>query len=190
MNFQAVAAFKSTGNTTYIQGVLLEIAEQGINKNQKPFMKCKIADNTGQSHKVTIYQSKGGFPTTASIGQNCIWQMSSYDGQYGKQFSGFFGGVAQQGQPNAPQASQKPPQATNAPQVDTNGQIRRMNVLNRVCDLVIAKEITAGNEADTLRAFEKYVIDGTIPEGWQDDQPKEPAYDGSEPTPPDEPAPF
>jgi len=79
--------------------------------------------------------------------------------------------------PYAPQPQQGQLPLAKSTTPDVQAIVVRQNVLNRVCDLIIAKEIVSGEEGATLKNFERYCLTGQLPDGWsgamQDAPPQE-----------------
>ena len=178
MNFGQVANLPPNSQGIMMQAVLNEIKEQGNNKNGKPFMKCVLTDTIGVKHKTTIYKSRDGFPTQEIINQKCNWTLSSFDTQYGKVFSGFFGGLAQSQAPpqtnyqspppQQPQTPQNQPQSTQAAsptQAPSQDDVKRYRstCLAYAKDLVIVGRIIPAVIYEQAEEFRVYVETGKIP---------------------------
>ena len=99
MNFQQVVA--GNGQLVTMGGVLSEIGPQKVSKNNKPYCSCKIQDELGEVHNATINGGKDGVPQATLLGKNCIFALSTYQGQTGVAYSGFCNGLAH-AQSNAP----------------------------------------------------------------------------------------
>lgn len=127
MNFQVVE--QANGQNVDMIGTITEFIGEGINqKSGKPWKKCKIRDEKGVLHNVTL---RGTLPTVALINQKASFQLASFKGIYQNNpytgYSGFWNdrmqidpnanySYAQQPARNMPQASPQPQQATNSQQ--------------------------------------------------------------------------
>jgi len=115
MNFNVVAA--NNGNLVAMFATIAEIGASKLNVNQKPIQSVTLTDDNGEQHKVTINKGNGELLDGSALGQRLSFNLSTYQGQHGVGYSGFWNSRAQVSQPtpqNAPQAPPKAPQRPSA----------------------------------------------------------------------------
>lgn len=136
---------QANGQLCPIIGTLMEIGATKLNTNQKLYCGCKITDTTGVNHSVTIHQGTGQLPTTNDIGKSCRWSISTYQGQRGLAYGGFFNGLDVQRPalpPQAPQPQKPQPAGKSVPYTDNNTYIVAECAAKIVGDWVVAATIT------------------------------------------------
>jgi hypothetical protein len=114
MNFQTVA--QNNGNLVAMLATVVELGNQKLNINQKPIQSVKLTDDTGEQHTVTINKGKGSLLDGSALGQRLAFNLSTYQGQQGICYSGFWNSRAQVNQGQT--TSQASSQATGQPKPD------------------------------------------------------------------------
>ncbi len=109
MNFQAVAA--SNGNLEAMFAIVTEVGNQKLNRNQKPIQTVKLKDDNGEQHSVTINKGNGELLDGSVLGQRLSFNLSTYQGQRGLGYSGFWNNRAQVNQPTPQKPQQDPSRA-------------------------------------------------------------------------------
>lgn len=134
MNFQTVAA--NNGSLVAMFATVAEIGASKLNVNQKPIQSVKLTDDNGEQHRVTINKGKGSLLDGTALGQRLSFNLSTYQGQQGVCYSGFWNSRAQVNQSQAPPAGQQPtkPQPQSKPPLNGEKEMRIMrgNALNAV----------------------------------------------------------
>lgn len=174
MNFQVVE--QANGQNVDMIGTITEFIGEGINqKSGKPWKKCKIRDEKGVLHNVTL---RGTLPTVALINQKASFQLASFKGIYQNNpytgYSGFWNdrmqidpnanySYAQQPARNMPQASPQPQQATNSPQgVQNTPQDKDSSICRQTAGKVVG-QILSTHGFDNGKDLVTTVLELAIP---------------------------
>lgn len=161
MNFQTVAA--NNGNLVAMFATVAEIGNSKLNVNQKPIQSVTLTDDTGEQHKVTINKGNGQLLDGTALGQRLSFNLSTYQGQQGVCYSGFWNSRAQVKQPAAPTSPQlgtpPPPRGIHKPQPNGEKEMRIMrgNALNAAMS---AMQIEKGEEGMYLAAGLQWIMTG------------------------------
>lgn len=117
MNFQAIT--NANGQSLQIFATILEVGNSKLSREQKPYQPATLVDDNNEKHQVTIFQGDGRLLDNTCLGKRMAFSLSTYQGQRGLAYSGFWNDKATQGQSQAPQrpqqAPQQPAQRPNAP---------------------------------------------------------------------------
>ena len=161
MNFQAVE--QANGDSRVMPGVFTEIGGCQYTANQKAKAVCKVRDDTGVEHKVHIYQGKGELPTPQCLEQRYNFNLSMFKGtgQNGPYTgcSGFWATAPLAVQPQAPQGSPQPAQATKAPERDYDKENRGKCRYGLYCAAIRSgvHPTSLNEDQPTLQAIERLV---------------------------------
>lgn len=168
--------------------------------NQKGTLnaKCKLTDDQGMSHNVTLYTD---IPPISLLNTRHIFSLSSFDGNYnGKPYVGYSGFWQHNagGQQQAPQQNyqQAPPRQAPPPQGDLGNSIERQCAWKSACTVAASssREFTLEETLRWAVAGLKFIETGemgplvvqsdwveSLPQG----APREPGEDPDEGTPQD-----
>ena len=119
MNFQTVAA--NNGSLVAIFATVAEVGASKLNVNQKPIQSVTLTDDNGEQHKATINKGNGQLLDSNALGQRLAFNLSTYQGQHGVGYSGFWNSraqVNQEGQTTPPKPPQAPSRAPESPKPD------------------------------------------------------------------------
>lgn len=179
MNFQSVEA--GQGNKVNMFGTFVEIGGVQYTPQQKAKAICKIADDTGVSHNVHIYQGTGQLPQPVNLQQRHSFSLSVFQGtsQRGAYtgYSGFWQDKVQVNQQSTPpQPPQAPSQLAEPPKCDDMVRIRS-DALGYAKDLVVADKIPHANLENVAVEFTAFIQTGKWSFG-QAKWPKQSGIDG------------
>jgi len=130
MNFQTVEA--NNGNMVAMNATVVEVGSSKLNVNQKPFQSVTLRDDNGDQHKVTINKGNGELLDNNALGQRLAFNLSTYNGQHGLGYSGFWNNRAQVNQPTT-QQPQQTAQRANATKPNANVSIERQCAWKAAC---------------------------------------------------------
>ena len=142
MNFEIVR--QNNGN---LVAMFARVEEIGLTKQTKTGKLCqsaKLADDTGESHNLTIHQGNGSLLDVNSFNQRLAFNIQTYQGQQGLSYSGYWNNktaVRQSAPPHPQQAPQRAPQlpkSTQPSQFDhekaTRLSIERQTSIKAACE--------------------------------------------------------
>ncbi|MFA5163789.1 MAG: hypothetical protein WC441_04730 [Patescibacteria group bacterium] len=174
MNFEQVR--QANGQLVTMLAMVVEVGPSKLNRNQKAFRPCKLQDDLGEQHSVTVNQGKGLLIGDAVLGKRCQFSLSTYAGQNGVAYSGFWSDKAQVNQATQapqtparvsfpPQNQSKAPTPTVAPKVDWDAKDRRMAKISALRGAVekqvvmadIAKDLTVVTKDKIIETAEFFL---------------------------------
>jgi len=148
-----------------------EIGASKLNVNQKPIQSVTLTDDNGEQHKVTINKGKGSLLDGTALGKRLSFNLSTYQGQHGIGYSGFWNSRAQVSQPpstmnlqpatSIPAGGKWTPPTGGMHKPQPNGEkemrIMRGNALNAAMS---AMQIEKGEEGMYLEAGLQWIMTG------------------------------
>lgn len=173
MNFNTVR--QANGQNVTMGGIVSEVGVAKLSNKNKPYQSAKITDVSGEGHSVTIHKGNGQLLDANQLGQTLSFAMSTYQGQQGIAYSGFYNSNAQVAplqQPASNQPQQAAPavaQPSNTPEPDWDAKdlrMARMAALKSATQLMCLMaemmkiEVSPNTIKKTAAEFVEYIYNG------------------------------
>ncbi len=147
MNFEAVR--QGNGQLVSMPATVDEVGASKLNKNNKPFVSLQLRDDAGEKYYVTVNKGTGQLVDAQQLGNRLQFNLSTYQGQRGVAYSGFWNNQAQVAPRTAQQAVQQAQQDTQqaaqaqkpapGPVNSVNSSIERQCAFKSACTWGIGK---------------------------------------------------